>query len=424
MPSFPYKSDFFRNLVGSRSGVTQELGPEDNDAAPTDQIPPTDQIRFKLNIRQVGHVDEVQKMICDVQFRLTVFWNDNNADNDEFWKDRENERIEFVDNHFKLPDLPFKMDGRRKAVLKQEGGPDVTIYVPQLALRNCSTFQEVGKPEFHVRQTKPNKLCRWTCEYNASLHQRGFDVKDFPYDVHDIILDVGISVYAGLLSYPVATLRLGPATAEDNERIDGASYGKIEEHVTVPGFHLNEVFEAPKVHEALDGFTRSIWFKMEVCRDHTYYNRNVMTPLLFLHVVAALSLVLPIEEIRGRLAILFAVAFTEIGLRLSLDARLPKVAGKILIQTMVNSLFYTLLLLAVESNLLYFVFVRIIGICEETPVHATPVKNVDGCFEDKWPRRLVYSIDGVCFIIAVVTFAWVLLKMRKGSSKCNALDYT
>ena len=42
--------------------------------------PPVDHqepaLRFKLNIRQVGHVDEVRKQVCDMRFRLTLFWND------------------------------------------------------------------------------------------------------------------------------------------------------------------------------------------------------------------------------------------------------------------------------------------------------------------------------------------------------------
>ena len=33
-------------------------------------------LRFKLSIRQVGHFDEVLKQVCDVRFRLTLFWND------------------------------------------------------------------------------------------------------------------------------------------------------------------------------------------------------------------------------------------------------------------------------------------------------------------------------------------------------------
>jgi hypothetical protein len=41
--------------------------------------PPVDQepaLRFKLSIRQVGHVDVVKKQVGDVRFRITLFWND------------------------------------------------------------------------------------------------------------------------------------------------------------------------------------------------------------------------------------------------------------------------------------------------------------------------------------------------------------
>ena len=62
------------------------------------------------------------------------------------------------------------------------------------------TFEVVNKPEVHFLNTKDNRLCRWTCEYNASLHQEDFDVTKFPYDEQDIVLDVGISVYGDLLN--------------------------------------------------------------------------------------------------------------------------------------------------------------------------------------------------------------------------------
>ena len=46
--------------------------------------------------------------------------------------------------------------------------------------------------------------------------------------------------------------------------------------------------------------------------------------VLFLHVDAMLSLVLPIEELNTQIVILLAVAFLEIGLKLSFDRRMPK----------------------------------------------------------------------------------------------------
>ena len=74
--------------------------------------------------------------------------------------------------------------------------------------------------------------------------------------------------------------------------------------------------------------------------------------------VAVLSLrAIPIEELNTRNAILLAVPFLEIWLRLCFDGRLPNVAYSIIIQKMVNYLFSALLFLAVESSVLYLAYV-------------------------------------------------------------------
>ena len=70
--------------------------------------------------------------------------------------------------------------------------------VPQVALLNCCKFDVVNKPEATLLNTKDNRLCRWTREYNASLHQEDLDVTNFPHDEQDIVVDVGISIYGDL----------------------------------------------------------------------------------------------------------------------------------------------------------------------------------------------------------------------------------
>ena len=141
-----------------------------------------------------------------------------------------------------------------------------------------------------------------------------------------------------------------------------------------------------------------------------------MTPLLFLRVVVAvLSLVVPIEELNTtRVSILLVVAFLEIGLRLCFDSRMPKVAYLILIQKLVNNLLYALLLLAVESSLLYFVFVQVIHIRKETPDEGDlcSAKDVD-------MRISVHNIDGFSARCACVPLLWVCLKMIRGERNLN-----
>ena len=149
-------------------------------------------------------------------------------------------------------------------------------------------------------------------------------------------------------------------------------------------------------------------FSMKVRQNHTYFNQNILTPLLFLRVVVAvLSRVVPIEE--TRIAILLDVAFLEIGLRLCFDSRMPKVAYSILIQKLVNYLLYVLLLLAVQSSLLYFVFVRVIHIRQETPD--------EGGFcsaKDDDMRISVHNIDGFSALCTCGLLLWVCLNMIRG----------
>ena len=149
-------------------------------------------------------------------------------------------------------------------------------------------------------------------------------------------------------------MSVGIATECDNEKHLSASdwpHGSIEEGVEVPGFYFSKQLKFGKGRLSggrcvNDRFMR---FSFKARRKHAYFNEKILRPLLLIHAVAVLSLVLPIEEISGRISILFAVAFVEIGLRLSLDSRLPKVAYSILMQKMVNHLFYALLLLAARA---------------------------------------------------------------------------
>ena len=302
--------------------------------------------------------------------------------------------------------------------MEQDDEPSFTIDVPQVALLNCGTFEVVNKPEVHLLNAKGNRLCRWTCEYNASLHQEDFDVTQFPYDEQDIALDVGISVYGDLdKQWKPNHVSLGVATESDNERPGSEClFGTVENNVSIPGFYLGKKlrFEKKSISGGRLVQDHFICFSIKARRNHTYFNQNVLTPLLFLHVVAILSLVVPIEEFSTRIAILLAVAFLEIGLRLCFDGKLPKVAYSILIQKLVNYLFYALLLLAVESSLLYFVFVRVLHIRKETP----DVGDVCSSKDDDM-RINVHVIDGFSALCACGLLLWVGLEMMRGERGLN-----
>ena len=77
--------------------------------------------------------------------------------------------------------------------MEQDGKSSFKIDVPQVALLNCSKFEVVNKPEVTLLNTKGNSLCRWTCEYNAALHQKKMKVNEFPYDEQKLLNATSVS---------------------------------------------------------------------------------------------------------------------------------------------------------------------------------------------------------------------------------------
>jgi hypothetical protein len=255
------------------------------------------------------------------------------------------------------------------------------------------------------------------------------DASKFPYDEFDLFIDLGISVYKKVgMAWDVASGCergqdipdvVGPATVDDNEKPIAEEFacGAVEDIVIIPGFLHKKLVMSTK--ENFSG--KVIGWKLMHCtiqvrRQHAYVTHNILWPLFPLHICAILALVLPIEEFGHRSTILFAVAFLEIGLRLSLDNRLPEVAGSILIQRMVNALFYTLLILAMESGILYFVLVRILAICDETPEPGDSCEDSD---RDRRARVAAHVIDGVFALGALCPLGWVAWKMYKANRKFN-----
>jgi hypothetical protein len=353
-----------------------------------DKIYNKTEFRFKLHVRHVGDIDVVRSQV-NMRFRLTVFWNEN-----------------IMQNH-DLPqkDLQLSMKGRRIALLPDG---DIPLPVPQVALQRCSEIEITNDPEVKLLNKDGRRLLRWTCEYRANVGQ-DIDVDNFPYDLYDIVLSVGISVYDSLdRVWSEEEVVFGAATDEDNERKNKDPGGGIDHKIAIPGFlrTIKNFGGSPEKHPSMRLLigTKCMRYKFQVRRDHTYYNQNILCPLLVLHCVAIASLALPIEDFGGRASLLLAVAFLEIGIRLSLDGRLPEVAYSILLQRMINLLFFLLLFLTIESGILYFVFVRVLNICTEHPVEEASCRELDG-----W-RIATWAIDGVSAFLSFLPIPWILVK--------------
>jgi hypothetical protein len=95
--------------------------------------------------------------------------------------------------------------------------------------------------------------------------------------------------------------------------------------------------------------------KIRVKRNSAYYDRNIM-PLLDILNLVSISILVAMDATnffqRGLMCL--NIAFLEIGLRTSLDARLPSVGYEIKMQKILNSYFYSILYIVLESATLHF----------------------------------------------------------------------
>jgi hypothetical protein len=362
--------------------------------------------RFKLTIKHIGAINAVESQV-EMRFRVTLFWNDRTPSS------KFPGLLLFLPNERRI----LQMEGRRKARLD-----DDQLDVPQVKILNMCWPEILHPPEVNLLNEEGTRLLRWTCEFRATL-QQDIDAKLFPYDEFDLCIDLGISVYkeVGTAWDDKDGVVVGKATTDDNDKKGTSPYGAVEINVKIPGFLkkdlLMSIEEVDDSGRVIGGhFMRC---RVPVRRQHAYFNQNILLPLFPLHICAILALVLPIEDFGGRSSVLLAVAFLEIGLRLSLDSRLPEVAASILIQKMVNVLFYTLLILTAESGVLYFLLVRTLGICDENP---RPEDNCEESNLDHGARVTAHVIDGVFALFALCPLAWVAWKMFEADEALKAWE--
>lgn len=98
--------------------------------------------------------------------------------------------------------------------------------------------------------------------------------------------------------------------------------------------------------------------RLHVSRDSGYYDNNIVPLLAMLNIVGVSTLTLEPSEFGSRGEIILAIAFVSIGIRLTVDSKLPNVGYQIKMQKILNRFFYTLLFLHLESSLVYYLYER------------------------------------------------------------------
>jgi len=158
--------------------------------------------------------------------------------------------------------------------------------------------------------------------------------------------------------------KLGLATEQDVQDTIRIPHGLVVDHVQVPEFSFDHTkdlsFEIIPLKYGPDEMDNDecLQVKLHVRRDSGYYDNNILPLLAMLNISGVVTLTLEPLEFGSRGEILTAIAFVSIGLRLSVDTKLPNVAYTIKMQTILNRFFYTLLVLHMESSLVYYLASR------------------------------------------------------------------
>jgi hypothetical protein len=198
----------------------------------------------------------------------------------------------------------------------------------------------------------------------------------FPHDSHDLALKLGILKHrqAGR-RWDKDKWRFGLATEADSQSTIRIPHGLVVDHVNIPEFCFDPkhdlVFEivplvyGPQVIAPLNTTTATtsshdecLQIRLRVKRHSGYYDKNIIPLLAILNVVGISTLTLEPLEFGSRAEIILAIAFVAIGIRLSVDSKLPNVGYQIKLQRILNRFFYTLLFMHVESSLIYILIVR------------------------------------------------------------------
>ncbi|OEU12837.1 hypothetical protein FRACYDRAFT_244110 [Fragilariopsis cylindrus CCMP1102] len=282
------------------------------------------------------------------------------------------------------------------------GRPDITC------LRYNNKPSSSSSPSHSSHSSSSNtRLMRFSCMYRASLLQEAhsMNVAQFPHDTHDLIMKLGIlSQRQPNGRWDRRKWKLGLANESDTQGSIRVPYGVLVDHVAVPGFQISDrglEFELSPIeygnsktggstsgssnkqqygsfiqnnfqqqrpnpnkqqqqqqqnqnqNQNIDDQDFCVKTKIRVKRNSAYYDRNIM-PLLDILNLVSISILVAMDATnffqRGLMCL--NIAFLEIGLRTSLDARLPSVGYEIKMQKILNSYFYSILYIVLESAIM------------------------------------------------------------------------
>jgi hypothetical protein len=155
--------------------------------------------------------------------------------------------------------------------------------------------------------------------------------------------------------------KLGLATADDSQGSVRVPHGLVVDQVAIPEFEYNKSEGLKFEFNPLDhgpgggsvGHDTCLEVKLKVLRNSSYYDRNIMPLLGMLSFVAITITALEAHEFFERALLTLNIAFVEIGMRMTVDSKLPSASYQIKMQRILNEYFLGLLFLVLESICVY-----------------------------------------------------------------------
>lgn len=328
-------------------------------------------IRFQVIVWSIDRPDVTLSRVS-MKFRVTLFWNvddeeDNGSDNADEYS---------VSTRSTSQNGVYVMHGRGRASLKAQAAAtsDIDsgsiIDVPPLSIINAESFQAIGAPDVSMLR-EDDKLMRWTCLYRATLRQNSMKVRNFPHDEHTLTIQLGILQQRhkrGL--WDRNKWKIALATEDDSLGSTSVPHGLLVDSVTIPEFMYNKKKGMSFGFKALpfgnntgyypgDESEQCLEVNLDVCQDSGYYDTNII-PLFTIITLAAIAVItaLDAEFFFQRGLLLLNCAFVEVGQRMTIDSRLPKVRYQIKMQRILNSFFYMLFFMEFESAFVYILAKR------------------------------------------------------------------
>jgi hypothetical protein len=155
--------------------------------------------------------------------------------------------------------------------------------------------------------------------------------------------------------------KLGLATKEDSQGSTKVPYGLVVDHATIPDFTFNRndldfAFVPLSFGTGRNVHEQDIYLKvtLPVFRLATLYDRSIMPILALLNIVAISCIPRNFDSATASTETMLSIAFVQVGIRLTIDSRLPSVGYEIKMQKVLNQCFWLLCGLVLESNFTFF----------------------------------------------------------------------